>query len=158
MRRLLALLTVVLVLAAINWRILGSERVLREGEMFYLELAPVDPRSLLQGDYMALNYAVANAMREWPGQQQAEGWVMLKLGADRVAREPQPVSGPGQVPADHVVLRYQRDGWRIRVGSDAWFFEEGQGARFERARYGLFRTDGEHALLTALVDQAFQPL
>lgn len=157
MRKLLALLTVVLVLAALNWRILGSERVLREGEVFYLELAPVDPRSLLQGDYMALNYAVANEMRQWPGQP-AEGWVMLKLGPDRVAREPLPASGPGQVPANHVVLRYQRDGWRVRVGSDAWFFEEGQGARYEPARYGLFRTDGEHALLTALVNQAFQPL
>ena len=36
--------------------------LLRNGRTVYLELAPVDPRSLLQGDYMALNYAVMNRL------------------------------------------------------------------------------------------------
>ena len=29
---------------------------LRDSQSIYVELAPVDPRSILQGDYMALNY------------------------------------------------------------------------------------------------------
>src|SRR5690606_19512775 len=38
--------------------VLGFERTLRDGQLVLLELAPVDPRSLMQGDYMALRFAV----------------------------------------------------------------------------------------------------
>lgn len=38
--------------------IVGKERVLRHGDVLYLRLAPVDPRSLMQGDYMALNFSI----------------------------------------------------------------------------------------------------
>lgn len=158
MRKLVALLTVALVLAAVNWRIAGSERVLREGQMFYLELAPVDPRSLLQGDYMALNYAVSLDLQHLPGGL-VDGWVVLQLGPDQVARQPQLVSDPALARPGQVALRYERDRWRLRVGSDAYFFEEGQGARYSVARYGIFRSDGAgHALLTGLADAAFKPL
>ena len=32
---------------------------------FYLELTPVDPRSLLQGDYMTLNYDITDKARDF---------------------------------------------------------------------------------------------
>ena len=45
-------------LAMINWDIVKREAWLAEGEVVRLELAPVDPRSLMQGDYMTLNYQI----------------------------------------------------------------------------------------------------
>ena len=42
----------------VNTGIYQAERTLSQGEVVYLELAPVDPRSLIQGDYMALDYAL----------------------------------------------------------------------------------------------------
>ncbi|MFX7329222.1 GDYXXLXY domain-containing protein, partial [Acinetobacter baumannii] len=33
-----------------------KEMLLKEGQLVLLPLAPVDPRSLMQGDYMALRY------------------------------------------------------------------------------------------------------
>ena len=39
-----------------NWSIAAKERLLVSGSTVYLELALVDPRSLMRGDYMALNY------------------------------------------------------------------------------------------------------
>ena len=45
-----ALAGLLLVLAAVNYSIYGKEEIVRSGETVYLELAPVDPRSLMQGD------------------------------------------------------------------------------------------------------------
>src|SRR6185436_18060197 len=41
----------VLVLGAVNWSIWGKERIKASGAVVYLDLAPLDPRSIMQGDY-----------------------------------------------------------------------------------------------------------
>ncbi|MCC9044019.1 GDYXXLXY domain-containing protein [Myroides sp. M-43] len=43
--------------------VLQKENTIKEGQLVLLELAPVDPRSLIQGDYMILNYAISNQTR-----------------------------------------------------------------------------------------------
>src|SRR5690606_17741733 len=57
--RTLTLVAGLLVLGVVNYAIHGKERVIRNGEVVFLELAPVDPRSLMQGDYMALRFQLA---------------------------------------------------------------------------------------------------
>ncbi|MGL5293385.1 MAG: GDYXXLXY domain-containing protein, partial [Aeromonas sp.] len=49
------LITGLAILVAINIAVWHHERALSQGEVVLLELAPVDPRSLMQGDYMRLN-------------------------------------------------------------------------------------------------------
>ncbi len=58
--RALLAIAVVLVLGAVNWSIFAKERIKTHGERIYLALAPVDPRSLMQGDYMALRFELAS--------------------------------------------------------------------------------------------------
>ena len=48
-----------LVLGIANFAIWQKEDVLANGRTILLELAPVDPRSLMQGDYMALRFRLA---------------------------------------------------------------------------------------------------
>ncbi len=147
-------------LILINLAIVRSEAQLRNGQAFYLELAPVDPRSLLQGDYMALNYAIANQLLDqWSEQMAHAAWVELRLDERQVAIEPElSASLPAPSP-DHVVLRVRKDGRRVLLATDGYFFEEGQGQRYEAARYGLFRSDGvDKALLAELVDENLQAL
>ncbi|MBS0976300.1 GDYXXLXY domain-containing protein, partial [Serratia rubidaea] len=65
-------LTGALVLAAlllVNLSIYQKEQQLRQGRVAILQLAPVDPRSLMQGDYMALDYALAAPLRTQMRQQ-----------------------------------------------------------------------------------------
>ena len=38
------------------WIIVANEQHLKKSEAIYIKLQPVDPRSLIQGDYMQLNY------------------------------------------------------------------------------------------------------
>ncbi|CAG0878818.1 unnamed protein product [Cyprideis torosa] len=56
----IALATLAIILAVVNWSIVGKEKHLADGRKIYLELAPVDPRSLMQGDYMALRFRLAD--------------------------------------------------------------------------------------------------
>jgi len=46
-----------LALVVANAAIWEKEALISTGQVVFVELAPVDPRSLMQGDYMTLNYA-----------------------------------------------------------------------------------------------------
>lgn len=55
----------VLMLVVVNWGIYQHENTLAHGDAVVLELAPVDPRSLMQGDYMALEFDIARQLTQW---------------------------------------------------------------------------------------------
>lgn len=146
------------ILAIVNWQIVAKERVLRDGELLLLELAPVDPRSLIQGDYMALDYAIAREVGghlEWPG----DGRIVVANDADGVARFVRLyVPGTPLGAAEHL-LRYRRRARRIRIGTDAFFFQEGRADRYRDARYGELRVDAAgECLLIGLRDRERQRL
>jgi uncharacterized membrane-anchored protein len=139
--RALIALGALLVLGALNFAIVGKERIKRGGEIVFLPLAPVDPRSLIQGDYMALRFALARDIerrREADQRVARDGEVALaKVALDdqRIAR----LADDGM--AATMTLRYRiRDG-HVWLGTNAFFFEEGTAERFNGARYGEFRVD-----------------
>jgi uncharacterized membrane-anchored protein len=145
----LIIAAVALVLGAVNWSIVAKERIKTRGDIIRLELAPVDPRSLMQGDYMALRFALARAI-----DTGSSGSVALELDANRVAtldRNPD-----AQSPR----LRYRIRNREVWLGTNAYFFEEGTAGRYEKARYGEFRLDREsgEAVLTGLLDAEFRKL
>ena len=146
----LVVVAVVLVLGAVNWSIFAKERIRTNGERIYLALAPVDPRSLMQGDYMALRFSIATQFRGHPFEER----IPLQLDQSRVAR----LAENSSVASLH--MRYRvRDG-EIWLGTNAYFFEEGTADRFAGAKYGEFRIDprtGE-AVLVALCDTQLHEL
>ncbi len=160
MRKIVAILAGVALLAAANWSIYGRERLITEGHVALLELAPVDPRSLMQGDYMALRFKAAEEAfgRVKPKEQLRDGRIVLKLDARRVAAFARFDDGSG-LAADELLMRYRiRDG-RPKFATNAFFFQEGHAKFYERARYGEFRVaaDGE-AILTAMRGEKLETL
>ena len=158
--RTLILLGAALVLGVLNASIVGKERIRRDGATAYLALAPVDPRSLMQGDYMALRFALAQELERDiapPGATPREGetrWAAVALDARQVAH-----LAAADAPAT-MRLRYRLRGGRVWLGTNAFFFREGDAGRFSGARYGEFRVDrrsGE-AVLVGLRDQKLDPL
>lgn len=147
--------------------IVDKERLLARGDTVYLRLAPVDPRSLMQGDYMALNFAIGMEITAAYGRQakapSREAVVVIRLdarGEGTLARLPQ-----GEpLAADEHLLRVQSvpsrwGGTLVQVSTDAWFFQEGQADRHAHARYGEFRVDADgRALLVGLRDDQLRPL
>jgi uncharacterized membrane-anchored protein len=158
-RRHLIVLTVVAVLVAVNWGIYQRERLISEGRIVLLELAPVDPRSLMQGDYMALRFRVANdAMAAQHERASNDGYLIVAVddegvGSFRRLDNSTPLAG------DEVKLRYRMRAGQMKFGTNAFFFQEGQADRYARARFGEFRVgvDGE-MILTGMRGAELQPL
>jgi uncharacterized membrane-anchored protein len=158
---LAAALVLVLVFAGLMVR--GYERTLAEGRLALFELAPVDPRSLMQGDFMALDFAVNREMAEsWQargGEEPSPRYALFRLDAeDRAAF----VEFRKRLPAstgDQMGVRLHQEHGMPRIGPNAFFFQEGTGERYETAAWGEFRVaeDGL-ALLTGLRDDRLQRL
>jgi len=55
---------VIALLGAGNYKVQQFEDVLATGKPVVLKIAPVDPRSLMQGDYMVLNYAILSEIQQ----------------------------------------------------------------------------------------------
>lgn len=147
--RAVIIAAVLLVLGAVNFSIAAKERIRTDGELILLELEPVDPRSLMQGDYMALRFSLAGAI-----SSEASGSAPLLVDARRVATLNPDADAPG------LRIRYRARNGRVWLGTNAYFFEEGTADRFAGARYGEFRLDrgsGE-AVLTGLRGPNLEPL
>ncbi|MGB9097086.1 GDYXXLXY domain-containing protein [Erwinia sp.] len=157
---------ILLALVAVNVSIWQKEQLLKQGALMILQLAPVDPRSLMQGDYMALNYAITQPLQQEFNQQRqvcksvpgtpclpVSGKIIVDIDAQRQVTQASFDKGE-PLTANQLRVKYHLNAGTLTVGTNAWFFQEGQGKRFEHARYGAFRVgeDGT-ALLTALLDE-----
>ena len=147
-RRLLIMWVVAaLVLVVTNVLIFQKERLLASPQGILLELAPVDPRSLIQGDYMALAYAIT---REVPEQGLPnDGQLVVAVDADNVARYRRVYVPSTPLAADELRLRYRIRNGRLHIGSESFFFPEGTAEAYEKARYAELRVDsaGESLLV-----------
>ena len=157
-RTLIAVAAGLLVLVTLNVFILQKERLRKTGTTMFLELAVHDPRSLLQGDYMALRYAVPEALAA-DTTLAPEGRFVVRLDARGVAAIRR-VHRPGErLGEDEHLLRYRRRGSEILLGPKAFYFQEGRGPEYAAARYGAFRVDADgDALLVGLRDADLNPL
>jgi uncharacterized membrane-anchored protein len=158
-RRILMLVGAVVVFAIVNWQIATKERLRTGGQTIYLELAPVDPRSLMQGDYMALNFTLANQIGEVVNLEASGPQVaILQLDAQRVGRFSRLDNG-GPLKPDEVRFRFRvRDGL-IWLGTNAFFIQEGDADRYSKAHFGEFHvSDNGEAMLVNLRGEELQKL
>jgi len=111
-------LGVLATLVGVNMTVWAFEKLRTEGTVVYLELAPVDPRSLMQGDYMALRLEVGNNVRdavaelEYVKQDEKEA---AELGANSVMGG-NPGQGSSQDSANSADARPGSDNAPIRAG------------------------------------------
>jgi uncharacterized membrane-anchored protein len=148
------------VLAAINAGAWQKEDLIAHGQPVFVEMAPVDPRSLAQGDYMRLNFRV-------PFDVQVKTGGVLSAARPRVVgrRDERGVAtllrlddGAPLAPDEFRMELTSRDG-RWTLVSDAWYFKEGEAARWAGAKFGEFRVDPDgQALLVGLRGGDLQPL
>lgn len=160
-RQLALLLSGLAILAGINATVWRYERAMSSGEVVLLRLAPVDPRSLMQGDYMRLNYEIARELTSRDAratQNKGGNTLVIRLDAHQVASLVAD-GKPDRLASDERLLQVHQSERQWQIGPDAYFFEEGTGEQYEAARYGEFRlqADGK-TLLVGLRDEAYQPI
>ncbi|MBI3926776.1 MAG: GDYXXLXY domain-containing protein [Armatimonadetes bacterium] len=152
----LFLLGIAVVLVGTNAMIVQKEHLLRVGQAVYLQLAPVDPRSLMQGDYMRLEFAIARDLDL--NTTPARGHLVLSANPRGVARRLRIHQGE-RLAEDEFLLRFRKKDWRVLVAADSYFFQEGQADRFALARYAEIRvTPSGDSVLVGLLDEELQPI
>ena len=156
MRKAIVLIAGLLILGGVTAAISSKEQLLVSGRVVFLELAPVDPRSLMQGDYMALRFKAANDAFGFRADQKSaphDGKVVLSMDERGVATFKRLDTG-SPLAADEAVMQYRIRNNKVKFATNAFFFQEGHAQDYAKARYGEFRVaaSGE-CILTGLRDE-----
>ena len=141
MRKLIVLIAGLALLGVVNYGIYQREQLIEHGHVVLLRLAPLDPRSMMQGDYMALHFADAETLTETE-RRLGDGRIVLKLDDKGIGQYTRRDDGSALQP-NEVRMRYRIRDEQVKFATNAWFFEEGQAERFETARFGEFRVDDD---------------
>lgn len=156
MKKILTWATLILVLVSINFLIYQKEQTLKNGQTILLKLAPVDPRSLMQGDYMVLRYAMTRSISNQMLPNN-DGKIVVTLDKNNVATFKRFDKGGSLSSNEHLLAFKNRDG--LRLGAESFFFQEGDAKIYEVAQYGELKVDifGK-SVLVGLRGEDFQPL
>lgn len=151
----------VLTLVVANGAIWQKQQLIAKGTPLFLALEPVDPRSLMEGDYMRLRFPTVSAQAE-PLLQSVGAerpHMVVRVDAQGVGKVER-LHTPGQPLAagEQLLELTPKDGSWVVV-TDAWYFKEGEAARWQAARFGEFRVlpDGR-ALLVGMADANLKPI
>ena len=174
-RSTIAMIALIGMLILINWSVWAKERHLANGRIVYLKLAPADPRSLVQGDFMRLRFELATNVyqalpksadnRRWGHDiDAADGLVTVSIDEKKIAtfsklHDPRSQPDKQALAANELYLRYRVRNGAVKFATDAYFFQEGKEPVFRNAQYGQFRVDNDgELLLTALYDEKLNRL
>lgn len=151
-RNAFILLNLVGLLLFFNFSVFQKEDILKEGKLVLLELAPVDPRSLMQGDYMMLNYAIAPI--SYNDSIPKRGYYVVKIDKEGVARFQRQQKDKTPLENNELLIKYTRTQWQSHIGAESSFFQEGHAERYESAKYGGLRIDENgNSVLIGLFDE-----
>ncbi|MDR2503935.1 MAG: GDYXXLXY domain-containing protein [Deltaproteobacteria bacterium] len=148
-----------LFLTGYNLSILQKENLLHNGRRVILALAPADPRSLMQGDYMSLNFSMEDNIRAKLNKESPRrGLAVLRLRTEEGFEDEGVfvrMHDGRPLARDEALLEFKNQlDLRIKISSGSFFFEEGLDALYAGARYAELRVDDAgRAMIKALLDQ-----
>jgi uncharacterized membrane-anchored protein len=141
------------------------ENLLESGTPVLLELAPRDPRSLMQGDYMALSFSVEREIdrartrhsQHSHTRPQDKGLAVIEPDEKGVYHFVSLYDPAIQLTGKQIQIVYRWNGRSPQIGSGSFLFQEGHGREYEAARYGELRVDEEgNGLIVRLRDQSLE--
>jgi uncharacterized membrane-anchored protein len=169
-------LTAVLALVYVNLNTWQRQQIKLRGEILFLELAPVDPLSLVQGQYMRLGFAIEKRYDSTPEDQEViqngHGNVLAVISLDdkRIGtltgllapnrRQQQPHGDDTLELQVHTRLfDFDTGSYWIHIKQNSFLFQENTEDRYALAKYGMFRVheDGRYVLVD-LADEHLRPL
>jgi len=156
-RNTLLWLGLLLVLGVVNYQIFQKERVLHTSQTIFLRLGPRDPRSLIQGDYMALRYRVPDELQI--SSIPNTGHVVFEVDEQKIATITRLHIKDQPLKQGEFLLQYQKRDGTMYIGTDAFFFQEGHAPYYTTARYGELQVSGSgESIMMGLRDEHLNPL
>lgn len=142
-----------LVLGVFFFNIVKNEKVLNSDEIVLLEFRPVDPRSIMQGDYMVVEFDISNIIQRNAKSNEYK-YCVVQIDKERVASFVRLTNSKEGLKKNEILLRYSwgKNGrWgkykHVYIGADSYFFQEGTGYKYEQARYGMLKVVTEGNLI-----------
>ena len=154
---IIILLNLVVLLVFFISSVVEKEKTLSQGKLVLLALAPVDPRSLMQGDYMSLNYAISRMNDE--AEKIGRGYCVVTLDSNNVGHKSRFQKENKPLDKGELLIKYRPNstGFGIKIGAESYFFQEGTGDKYAHAKYGGLRVDeAGNSILVGLYDEHFQ--
>lgn len=146
------LLVLGLFLLGYNASIIQKERLLRSADSVILALRPIDPRSLMQGDYMILEFELERDIKSaLPDRRVEHGLAVLTEvdGEHKFTR-----IYDGALGQEERLLEFRASQRGYKVSSGSFFFEEGLEPLYSQARYAELKADeGGKSIIYALLDK-----
>lgn len=156
--RILIIANLILLLGYFNWSVYQKEQTLKDEQLVLLQLAPVDPRSLMQGDYMRLNYKEASSDLI-DKQTDTRGYAILRTDSNQIGEIVRLQNTLEPVNGNELVIKYKIINRRLFLGAESFFFEEGQDTLYQKAVYGGLKVDDKgQSLLVGLYDEDFRQI
>ena len=163
LKTLLPVVLALLGIALFTGLIIKHERHFQKGQSVYVKLQPVDPRSILQGDYMVLNYDLNfHDVDEQQIQNQAKLVTYVYLDAKRRVLETrlnEHLAVKSTKPIKLVLKNPRNQLDALYPAANSFLFAEGLEPCYSNAEYAHLRVKSNgQALLAALVDQDLKSL
>lgn len=165
MRKIITICTMLIFLFSVIYSIYQKEETLKHGMVLRLELAPVDPRSLMQGDYMRLHFSLVSVVdKELVKIKYKVNKLIIKVDKNKVGTFSK-FKENNILENDELVLNFtytkygNGDFVRSKIGITSYFFEEGKGKKYEHAIYGEFMVnENGEAILQHLLDKSYHKI
>lgn len=152
-KKIIILINLIILLFFFNRSIFQKEALLSKGQLILLELAPVDPRSLMQGDYMRLRYAISRNVRS--DSIPKRGFCVVNLEENGIGEKVRIQEHRTPIYENEFLIEYTSMNWDgINIGAESYFFQEGTAEKYEKAKYGGLKVDKiGNSLLIGLYDE-----
>ena len=174
-------LTALLAIVYVNLNAWQSQQIKLRGEILFLELAPLDPLSLVQGQYMRLRFGIETRYDTTQEDYQiiqnnrGNGLAIINLDSRRIGTlngllttnqwRQQQNRGDTILLQVHAQLLDSRSesapfGFHsIRIQQNSFLFQENTEDRYAKAKYGIFRVhENGRYILVDLADEQLRPL
>lgn len=142
----LIIIVIILQLGYVGYHAAASESLLSKGTQVKLAIEPLDPRSLLQGDYVRINYSIstppASVAKELESRRSLSRIkIVLRQGDDRVYVFDRLYKSGEALKDKEIIINGSLSGWQnIYYGIETYFVPEGTGTETEQnARFAYVK-------------------
>ena len=181
-KKILLIINVVILFVVTGFSANKEEDYKKSEDYFYLELTPIDPRSLLQGDYMTLNYDILDQTTEFIYQNKSydyyeeerkeetkeqkekrelaeakKAYIAVRLDGNKVAKFVK-ITKEKTDEKDLLFIAYKTNGYDVNINVNSYLFQEGTGDKYENARYSKVVLVGNNLRLIDLRDKDFKEI
>lgn len=124
----------IVILLTLNTLIVKKELNITKSQEIKIALRPVDPRSIMQGDYMRLRYKIPQKKLK----EAKSGKLLISIDKQGFVLDYE-LYEKQKLKKNQALLNFKQKKWgNIFIGSESYLFEEGKADHYAKATHAIF--------------------